>query len=49
MVDESLTRLNLSIDDLNKLRIVNPEIFEETVELRDQCGDFNTSIMLNER
>lgn len=42
-VDEALKRAGLHIDELNKLRVLEPEISQENVDLKEECHDFTQS------
>ncbi|CAL8071749.1 unnamed protein product [Calicophoron daubneyi] len=50
-MSDQLAEAGLYIDDLNKLRIVDPLITQDTIELKDECekylnkvGDFQTIV-----
>uniref|UniRef100_A0A0A9ZEV1 Intraflagellar transport protein 20 n=1 Tax=Lygus hesperus TaxID=30085 RepID=A0A0A9ZEV1_LYGHE len=43
-MSDPLTRLNLFFDDLNHIRIIQPELASQTSDLRDECIDFTNSI-----
>ncbi|ELU03863.1 hypothetical protein CAPTEDRAFT_161168 [Capitella teleta] len=40
MADEALARAGLHFDELNKIRVLEPEISQQTGELRDECKEF---------
>lgn len=40
MADESLAAAGLYIDELNKIRVLEPEVAQETAELKDECKEF---------
>ena len=44
MAEEALARAGLHIDDLNKIRLLEPEFTQHTTEIRDQCKDFLDSM-----
>lgn len=44
MAEEALARAGLHIDDLNKIRLLEPEVTQHTTEIRDQCKDFLDSM-----
>ena len=46
MAEEALARAGLHIDDLNKIRLLEPEVTHHTTEIRDQCKDFLDSMFL---
>ena len=41
---ENLTNKGLYIDDLQKLRVMDPELATQTQGLKDECGDFVTQM-----
>lgn len=41
---DPLTRLGLFFDDLNHIRIIQPELAAQTADLRDECVDFTNSM-----
>jgi intraflagellar transport protein 20 len=43
MAENSLLRAGLYIDDLNRIRILDPELSEKTNELKTECSDFTES------
>ncbi|XP_046582773.1 intraflagellar transport protein 20 homolog [Haliotis rubra] len=40
MADEALARAGLHFDELNKIRVLEPEVAQQTVELKEECKDF---------
>jgi intraflagellar transport protein 20 len=40
MAEEALANAGLYLDDLNKIRLLEPEISQQTIELKDECKDF---------
>lgn len=40
MADEALARAGLHFDELNKIRVLEPEIQQQTLELKEECKDF---------
>ncbi|XP_798031.3 intraflagellar transport protein 20 homolog [Strongylocentrotus purpuratus] len=40
MADEALANAGLHFDDLNKIRVLEPEIQNQTTELKEECKDF---------
>lgn len=40
MAEEALANAGLFLDDLNKIRLLEPEISQQTIELKDECKDF---------
>ncbi|XP_064459549.1 intraflagellar transport protein 20 homolog [Ornithodoros turicata] len=40
MASETLARVGLFVDELNKVRIVDPEVTKQTEELKDNCKEF---------
>ncbi|KAL5017281.1 hypothetical protein ScPMuIL_006870 [Solemya velum] len=40
MADETLARAGLHFDELNKIRVLEPEISQQTGELKEECKDF---------
>ncbi len=40
MADEALARAGLHFDELNKIRVLEPEIATQTNELKDECKEF---------
>lgn len=45
MADEALARAGLHFDELNKIRVLEPEVAQQTVELKEECKDFVDSKM----
>ncbi|GAB1608210.1 Hypothetical predicted protein [Argonauta hians] len=44
MSDETFRKAGLTIDELNNIRLLDPEIFQESSELKDACKDFTDKI-----
>lgn len=42
-MSDRLTKLGLNFDELNKIRIVDPEVASKSNELKDECTDFMES------
>ncbi|CAD5122845.1 unnamed protein product [Dimorphilus gyrociliatus] len=40
MADEALAKAGLHFDDLNAIRVLEPQISQETLELKEECHDF---------
>ena len=40
MAEEALSQNGLYLDELNKIRLLEPESAQQTIELRDECKDF---------
>lgn len=40
MADEALSRAGLHFDELNKIRVLEPEVQSQTVELKEECKEF---------
>ncbi|XP_013420737.1 intraflagellar transport protein 20 homolog [Lingula anatina] len=40
MADEALARAGLHFDELNKIRVLEPEVSQDTTELKEECKDF---------
>ncbi|WAR03857.1 IFT20-like protein [Mya arenaria] len=40
MADEALSRAGLHFDELNKIRVLEPEVQQQTSELKEECKDF---------
>jgi intraflagellar transport protein 20 len=40
MAEEALSYAGLYLDDLNKIRLLEPESAQQTNELKDECKDF---------
>ncbi|KAM8976516.1 intraflagellar transport protein 20 homolog [Pelodytes ibericus] len=40
MARDSLSEAGLHFDELNKLRILDPEVSQQTTELKEECRDF---------
>lgn len=40
MADEALARAGLHFDELNKIRVLEPEVSQQTTELKEECKDF---------
>lgn len=42
--EDALSRSGLHFDDLNKLRVLDPDAAQQTVELKDECREFVSKI-----
>ena len=40
MAEEALSHAGLYLDELNKIRLLEPESAQQTIELKDECKDF---------
>lgn len=40
MADEALSNAGLHFDELNKVRVLEPEINSQTTELKEECKEF---------
>jgi intraflagellar transport protein 20 len=40
MAEEALSNAGLFLDELNKIRLLEPESAQQTNELKDECKDF---------
>ncbi|XP_053562245.1 intraflagellar transport protein 20 homolog [Bombina bombina] len=40
MARDSLSEAGLHFDELNKLRILDPDVSQQTIELKEECKDF---------
>lgn len=40
MADEALSKAGLHFDELNKVRVLEPEIHGQTTELKEECKEF---------
>ena len=40
MADEALARSGLHFDELNKIRVLEPEVSQQTKELKEECKEF---------
>ncbi|KAL3856556.1 hypothetical protein ACJMK2_011292 [Sinanodonta woodiana] len=40
MADEALSRAGLHFDELNKIRVLEPEVSTQTNELKEECKEF---------
>ena len=40
MSEEALSNAGLFLDELNKIRLLEPESAQQTNELKDECKDF---------
>ncbi|CAF0713907.1 unnamed protein product [Brachionus calyciflorus] len=45
MADEALSNAGLYLDELNKIRLLDPESAQQTGELKDECKDFVEKIL----
>lgn len=46
MAEEALSHAGLYLDELNKIRLLEPESAAQTVELKDECKEFVDSTKL---
>ena len=47
MADEALAKAGLHFDELNKIRVLEPEVNQQTNELKEECKDFLDSKCLS--
>ncbi len=40
MADEALAKAGLHFDELNKIRVLEPETQQQTTELKEECKEF---------
>ena len=40
MADEALARAGLHFDEINKIRVLEPEVAQQTTELKEECREF---------
>ncbi len=40
MANEALEKAGLHFDELNKIRVLEPEVATQTTELKEECKDF---------
>ncbi|KAK3782952.1 hypothetical protein RRG08_065863 [Elysia crispata] len=40
MADEALARAGLHFDELNKIRVLEPDVAQQTKELKEECKEF---------
>ncbi|XP_067144734.1 intraflagellar transport protein 20 homolog [Centruroides vittatus] len=40
MANEHLSRIGLFFDELNKIRVLDPVVSQQTIELKDECKEF---------
>ncbi len=40
MAEEALSHAGLYLDELNKIRLLEPEMAQQTNELKDECKEF---------
>ena len=40
MANEALAKAGLYFDELNKIRVLEPDVSQQTTELKDECKDF---------
>ncbi|XP_052073701.1 intraflagellar transport protein 20 homolog B-like [Mytilus californianus] len=40
MADEALSRAGLHFDEINKIRVLEPEVAQQTQELKEECREF---------
>ena len=46
MAEEALSHAGLYLDELNKIRLLEPEMAQQTNELKDECKEFVDSEIL---
>ena len=48
MADEALERAGLHFDELNKIRVLEPEVAQQTNELKEECKEFvdSTNVLI---
>ena len=46
MAEEALSHAGLYLDELNKIRLLEPEIAQQTNELKDECKEFVDSMIV---
>ena len=46
MADEALARAGLHFDEINKIRVLEPEVAQQTTELKEECREFVDSKLL---
>ena len=44
MADEALARAGLHFEEINKIRVLEPEVAQQTTELKDECREFVESM-----
>ncbi|CAI9740642.1 Hypothetical predicted protein [Octopus vulgaris] len=44
MSDEAFRKAGLNIDELNNIRLLDPDIFQQSSELKDACKEFTDKI-----
>ena len=47
MADDALAKAGLHFDELNKIRVLEPEIQQETQELKEGCKEFVDSELIS--
>ena len=47
MATETLAKSGLYFDELNKIRVLEPEVSQQTAELKDECKEFVDSKFLS--
>ena len=47
MAEEALSHAGLYLDELNKIRLLEPESAQQTIELKDECKEFVDSKFFN--
>ncbi|XP_067928006.1 intraflagellar transport protein 20 homolog [Watersipora subatra] len=40
MADEALAQAGLHFDELNKIRVLEPDVYQQTTELKEECKGF---------
>lgn len=43
MAEESLRKIGLYFDDLNKIRVLDPEASQKTTSLKEECKEYEIS------
>lgn len=46
-MSDPVASLGLHFDEVNKLRIIDPEISKQTLDLKEECNDFLISKILH--
>lgn len=45
MAEDAIAKAGLHFDELNKIRVLEPEIAAQTTELKEECRDFLDSML----
>lgn len=48
MAKDPLTDAGLHFDELNKLRVLDPDVSQKTTELKEECKDFVDSKVIKD-